>query len=81
MSRGPTKESVAALKSMLKEYKSVARDIAHLRRLVEELPKLEEQATKLHKDIVESLEKMDCKSSGNFGYEIRVVAMLGELIE
>lgn len=81
MSRGPTKESVAALKNMLKEYKVLSKQIVHLRGLVEQLPKLEEQATKLHKDIVESLEKMDCKSSGNFGYEIRVVAMLGELIE
>lgn len=81
MSRGPTKESVSELKIMLKEYKAIAKQIVHLRGLVEQLPKLQEQATRLHKGVVESLEKMDCKSSGNFGYEIRIVAMLGELIE
>jgi hypothetical protein len=80
VSRGPTKQGIDDVRSLLIQLRE---DDCELRRLQRETAKMEEvreSIAYLQKQIVEKLESMDVHTRGNYGWEARTICFLSELI-
>jgi len=80
MSGYPTIERIAELQKMVKSISILNDEISALTSDLENkqahLNKLRGEHAKITKEIIPCMEKMDVASSGNFGWESRIIAFL-----
>lgn len=79
MSNKPSVESVAALRSLLKRRNEIYDEMMALRAKIAQLEVLERDYVDLSREVMDALENMDCKTSGNTGWEARILWLLGQL--
>jgi hypothetical protein len=80
MSRRPDYDSVNELRHLLVAQLAAGKKIECLREEQRQLAKLEEQFAELNRKIIKLLEAVDCKASGNMGWEQRITWLLAELV-
>ncbi len=83
MSSLPSEEGVAILREAAATAHVKAAEEALLRQQIEELSEKLNAAieikSKAQRCVIEQLRKMDCAANSNFGWEGRIVWMLGEM--
>lgn len=80
MSRSPDAKNTYELRVLVSDYKTLAATVRAMKVEAAKIPALEEKANEKHAQIIEALKQMDCFSSGNYGFENRVVRMLENLL-
>jgi hypothetical protein len=79
VSSKPSLEGVQRLRELLKERRGLSAEVIDLRQKTARLKDAEAELSKNFHAIVEILKNMDAQSTGNFGWEARLVWLLGEL--
>lgn len=83
MSSVPSGEGVAILREAAATAHVKAEEEVRLRQQIEELSEklnaVVEAKSKARRCVIEQLRKMDCASNSNFGWEGRIIWMLGEM--
>ena len=80
MSRTPDRAGAELLRDTLHRHRLMCKEIANLKAAAAKLPELERKASETHKQIIDLLESMDCKQSGNSGWESRITWLLSEML-
>lgn len=79
MSSLPSKDGVSDLRDLLRRQRHILIELDTASKAAARLESLRDEASSTHREIVKSLENMDCASSGNAGWERRIIWMLDEL--
>lgn len=79
MSRKPNIPQITELMEQLKIMADCQERLLVIEKLVEEQRQLERKAEPARRKVLDLIEQMDLKSSGNFGYEGRTLCFLTEL--
>lgn len=69
-------QTIAELVDIAKELRCVERDLQEAQKVASTIKFLQEHFRTLQNQLVKKLDEMDCKSSGNFGYENRITSLL-----
>lgn len=84
MSGYPSPDQVARLKECVAEMTRLEQTVRERKAVIaackSDLENLEHRHTKLSDEVLKSMEKMDLRYSGNFGWESRMFTFLAELI-
>src|SRR5687767_11897767 len=80
MSSKPSPDGVAKLRELATLKRNLENEMESLRPTIKRWNEIPNQIKAADKEIIKQLENMDCRSSGNFGYEGRVLWMLAELV-
>ncbi len=80
MSRKPDREGVQYLREVAKNFISLSREVTEMEKVASLLPRKREELAAIGREITNALEKMDCSSSVNFGWEGRIGWMICELV-
>jgi hypothetical protein len=84
MSSQPSREVITSLRNCAEVRRRTAEEIFSLDRGIEEMSRKLKENRQLYeqttKEIAELLEKMDCKSSHNNGWESRIAWVIEELV-
>lgn len=80
MSRRPDIETVTKLRRHIGEYQRICAKLTSYREQAALIPDLEKATRDKQRAIAQLLEEMDCKASGNMGWEHRITWMLVELL-
>lgn len=81
MSGSPDKQSVRELKDLAKQARAAYIELQSARHVAQTIKPLEQHFCNLQTKIVKLMQSMDCKSTGNAGYENRLMSLLMNLDE
>lgn len=79
MSSKPSVEGVAELRKLILRRREILDEVADLQAKVKRIKDLEHEHSAVYQAILDMLENMDCKSTGNAGWEGRFFWMLDQL--
>jgi hypothetical protein len=79
MSSLPSKDGVANLRVLLRRQRHILMELDKAKKEAAKVESLQEEASSAHREIIKVIEGMDCASSGNYGWESRVIWILDEL--
>lgn len=80
MSSLPSPNGMKKLRDLIHEHKTLCGELAVARVAASKIEALEERMRKAQREVVETLDGMDCKSDGNAGWERRIMWMLTEML-
>lgn len=80
MSRRPDVETVTKLRQHIGEYQRICARLTSCREQAALIPGLEKAMRDEQRAITHLIEEMDCKASGNMGWEHRITWMLVEIL-
>lgn len=80
MSSLPDSDKVMKLRGLIRKHRTLSKELSEAHAVAAKIENLSEETRSVHREVLRVLESMDCKSSGNFGWEQRLMWMLTELV-